>query len=80
MVAFPFKIANNTYLRYQLDSGYLAINIFQQAYLAMGENIFERCQEQSVKICPANEAVIGTKAKSCALSLFLQKQDVKETC
>jgi len=30
--------------------------------------------------CPANEAVTDTKAKSCALSLFLQKQDVQETC
>jgi len=80
VIAFPFKIANNTYLRYNLDSGYLAINIPHQTYLAMRENIFEQCQGQSVKICPANEAVTDTKAKSCALSLFLQKQDVKETC
>ena len=80
VIAFPFKIANNTYLRYNLDSGYLAINILHQTYLAMRENIFEQCQGQSVKICPANEAVTVTKAKSYALSLFLQNQDVKETC
>ena len=80
MIAFPFKIANNTYLRYNLDSGYLAINILHQTYLAMRENIFEQCQRQSVKNCPANEAVKDTKSKSCALSLFLQKQDVRETC
>jgi len=80
VIAFPFKIVSNTYLRYKFDSGYLAINILQQAYLAMSENVFEQCQGQSVKICPANEAVTDTKAKSCALSLYLQKQDVRETC
>ena len=52
VVAFPFKIANNTYLRYKMDSGYLVINILQQAYLAMRENVFEKCQGQSVKIFP----------------------------
>ena len=77
---FLSKFANHTYLRYQIDSGYLAINILQQAYLAMRENDFEQCQGQSVKICPANEAVTDTKAKSCALSLILQKQNVQETC
>jgi len=80
VIAFSFKIANNTYLRYKIDSGYLAINILQQAYLEMRENDFEQCQGQSVKICPANEAVPDTKAKSCALSLILQKQNVQETC
>ena len=64
VIAFPFKIVNNTYLRYKFDSGYLAINILQQACLAMSENVFEQCQGQSVKICPANEAVTDTKAKS----------------
>jgi len=80
MIAFPFKIANNTYWRYHLESGYLAINNLHQTYLAMGENQFEQGQGQSVKVCPASEAVTDTKAKSCALSLFLQKQDVSETC
>jgi len=46
----------------------------------MRENNFEQCQGQSVKVCPADEAVTDTKAKSCALSLFLQKEDVRETC
>ena len=46
----------------------------------MSEKVFEQCQGQSVKICPANEAVTDTKAKSCALSLYLQKKDVRETC
>ena len=50
VIAFPFKIVNNTHLRYKLDSGYLAINILQQAYLAMSENVFEQCQGQSVKM------------------------------
>jgi len=80
VIAFPFKIANNTYWQYQLGSGYLAINILHQTYLAMRENMFEQCQGQSVKVCPASEAVTDTKAKSCALSLFLQKEDVRETC
>ena len=79
VIAFPFKIVSNTYLRYKFDSGYLAINILQQAYLAMSENVFEQCQGQSVKICPANEAVMDVKTKRCALSLLLQKQDVRET-
>jgi len=67
-------------LRYKVDSEYFAINILQQAYLAMSENDFKQCQGQLVKKCPANEAVTGTKSKSCALSLFLQKQDMRETC
>ena len=46
----------------------------------MRENVFEQCQGQSVKVCPASEAVTDTKAKSWALSLFLQKEDVRETC
>jgi len=46
----------------------------------MSENDFELCQGQSVKICPANEAVTDTKAKSCALSFLFQKHDVRETC
>ena len=80
MNAFSFKIGNDNYLRYKFDSEYFAINILQRAYLATSENDFELCQEQSVKICPANEAVTDTKAKSCALSLLFQKQDVRETC
>ena len=80
VVAFPFKIVNNTHLRYKFDKGYLAISILQQAYLAMSENVFEQCQGKSVKICPANAALTDTKAKSCALSFYLQKQDVQETC
>jgi len=74
VIAFPFKIANNTYLRYQLDSGYLVINILHKTYLAMRENNFEQYQGQSVKVCPANEAVTDTKAKSCALSLFYRSR------
>ena len=46
----------------------------------MSENDFKQHQGQSVKICPANEAVTNTKSKSCALSLFLQKEDMRETC
>jgi len=40
VIVFPFKIANNTYWRYRLGSGYLVINILRQTYLAMGENNF----------------------------------------
>ena len=64
VIAFPFKIATNTYWRYQLESGYLAINILHQTYLAMREDVFEQCQGQSVKVCPASEAVTDTKAKT----------------
>ena len=42
--------------------------------------MFEQCRGQSVKVCPADVAVTDTRAKSCALSLFQQKEDVKETC
>ena len=79
-IAFPFKIANSTYWRYQLESRYLALNLFHKTYLAMGENMFEQCRGQSVKVCPADVAVTDTRAKSCALSLFKQKEDVRETC
>ena len=41
MLAFPFKIWNNTHLRYKFDSEYFAINILQRAYLAMSENDFK---------------------------------------
>jgi len=40
VIAFPSKIANNTYWRYRLDGGYLVINNLRQTYLAMGENNF----------------------------------------
>ena len=49
VVAFPFKIANNTYLRYQLDSGYLAINILQKAYLAMSENVWNNVKDNQLR-------------------------------
>jgi len=42
--------------------------------------MFEKCQGQSVKVCPADEAVTDTKAKSCALSLFLEKQAAHLRC
>ena len=77
VIAFSFKIANSTYWRYQLESRYLAINLFHKTYLAMRENMFEQCRGQSVKVCPADVAVTDTKAKSCALSLFQQKEDVR---
>ena len=50
VISFPFKIWNDTHLRYKFDSEYFAINILQEGYLAMSENDFEQCQGQSVKI------------------------------
>ena len=43
VIAFPFKIWNDTHLRYKFDSEYFAINILQRAYLAMSENDFKQC-------------------------------------
>jgi len=80
VIAFPFKTCNNTHLRYKFYSEYFAINILQRAYLAMGENDFKECQGQSVKICPANEALTDTKTKSFALSLLFQKQEMRKIC
>jgi len=49
VIAFSFKIANNTYLRYRLGSGYLAINILHQTYLAMTENILSNVKDNQLR-------------------------------
>ena len=80
VVAFPSKIWNSTYLRYKFDSEYFAISTLQQTYLSLSENDFKQCEGQSVKICPANDAVTDNRTKSCAPSLFFQRQDAQKAC
>jgi hypothetical protein len=75
VVAFPFKIWSNTYVRYKFDSEYFAISTLQQTYLSLSESDFKQCEGQIVKICPADDAITDTRTKSCAPSLFFQRRD-----
>ena len=79
-VAFPLRILNSTYASFQLDGNYLAISILQQTYISLSESDLSQCEGEMVKICPANRAVRSTRTDGCALSLFLQLQNVREVC
>jgi len=48
-IAFPFKIANSTYWRYQLESRYLAINLFHKTYLEMAETCLNNAEDSQSK-------------------------------
>jgi uncharacterized coiled-coil protein SlyX len=79
VVAFPFKILNNTCVRNQFDSEYFAMNILQKANVSLSESDFNQCEGQAVKICPADNAVTDTTTKSCAPNLFFHRQYARKT-
>jgi hypothetical protein len=79
VIAFPSKNWK-TYVRYKLESEYLAVSTFQETYVTLSESDYQQCEGETNKICPADNAVTGIRTKSCALSLFLQRQNAREVC
>ena len=80
MFAFPSRILNSTYASFQLDENYLAISVLQQTYVSLTESDLSQCKGDMVKTCPVNSAVISTRSDICELSLYFQRQNVREVC
>jgi hypothetical protein len=80
VIAFPTKILNRTFASYKFEREYLAISTFRQSYLMVCENDVKRCEGETIKICPANDAAQSTLTKSCVLSVFFQRNNIREVC
>jgi hypothetical protein len=80
MLAFPMRISNASYVRYQLENKYFAISIFRQTHFTLKELEFSQCKGDRVKVCPASKAVSGIKHSTCELSLFVQSLDARKLC
>ena len=80
MFAFPSRILNSTYASFQLDGNYLAISVLQQTYVSLTESDLSQCEGDMMKICPVNRAVSSTRSDICELTLYFQRQNVREVC
>ena len=74
VIAFPSRILNTTYVRFDLDTEYFAISTLRQFYISLRE----RNEGDNIMVCPANKAVKSTPTETCILRLFLQCRNVEE--
>jgi hypothetical protein len=78
---FPSEVFNGTYVQFQFEEQYLALSIAQQTHLALNENDLRQCRGRpEYKICPAAKAVLNNEITTCALSLYLQMDNMHSVC
>jgi hypothetical protein len=80
MIVFPTHIFSNTSVPFNAKKDYYAFNVLQRTYLALSENELLQCRGRELKVWPANQPVYSTEIKTCSLSLYLQLENVLETC
>jgi hypothetical protein len=80
MLAFPTRILNVSYVRYDLENKYFAISIFRQNHFTLNELEFSQCKGDSVNVRPASKASSSAKHGTCELSLFIQSLDARKSC
>jgi hypothetical protein len=79
VAVLPARIANNTFVQFEIEKDYFGIDILQRRYLSLTEWDLVNCRGKDILICPADHAVYSTEIDSCALSLF-QSTRPQETC
>jgi hypothetical protein len=72
MVALHTRIANNSFVQFEIGSDHFGIKLLQSSFLTLTELEVMKRRGKDVVICPANQAVYSTEIDSCALSLFQQ--------
>jgi hypothetical protein len=77
---FPFRLYNSTFVQYQVSQTYLAVNLLQHTYFTMSDGERRQCQGFNLEVCPVSRPVYSTQVENCALSLYLQRQNVRALC
>jgi outer membrane murein-binding lipoprotein Lpp len=80
IIALTTRFFNGTYVQFQVQNRYFAINAILQTYFTMTEDELMQCKGSEITICPAGRPISSTKLNSCELSLYLQTPDATEVC
>jgi hypothetical protein len=77
---FPTEVINGTFVKFNVETHYLAIYTLQRTYLLLSEYELSQCPGRELKICAAKHTVYSAEVKTCALSLYLQLENLREIC
>ena len=81
LVTLPHRVGNSrNFVQLMVDFPYLLIGDSKQRYLLYTQADVERCTGKSISVCPVDTQVYSTAVLTCELSLFFQKEEVRNLC
>jgi hypothetical protein len=80
LYSFPREVANGTFVQYNVEREFLAIQRLHHTYVLFSEEELFKCPGRQPKICAVTQPIYGPEIKSCVLSLYLQSPTIREVC
>jgi hypothetical protein len=82
LLAFPKRISNGAYVKFQINDKYLAVNSFHQTYFTLTDYELSQCKGDNIKVCAANKPILSgdTKHNQCVFQLYLNSDEAAGVC
>jgi hypothetical protein len=82
LLAFPRRISNGAYVKFQSNDKYLAVNTFHQTYFTLTDYELYQCKGNNIKVCAANKPIMNsdTKHNPYIFQLYLNSEVAAGVC
>jgi len=70
--ALPARVLNDTFALYQLEYNYFGLSHSQRDYILMTATDVQKCDAESIAICPADRALYDIRSITCESKLYFQ--------
>jgi hypothetical protein len=78
MIILPERISSDTFIQYDIDYPYLAIQVSQHGYIPFTERDYIKCITSTITVCALDSAIFNKQRLTCAASLFFQSPNQQQ--